>query len=161
VVEQPAVDASPIILLTKIERLTLLQLAGTSLVVPRAVMREVAQRGVDDLAFRAIRETSWLSVVDTPAAPDAIQQWNLQAGETAVLTWAWAHPGAQVILDDRTARRCAAALGITVRGTLGLILTAKARGTIPLARPLIEQLCEAGYYLSDRTMNDTLALVGE
>jgi predicted nucleic acid-binding protein len=158
---QPAVDASPIILLTKIDQLALLQIAGESLVVPRAVGIEVARRGPNDAAVRAVWETPWLSIVDTPAVPDAIRQWPLHAGELAVLTWAWTNPGAEAILDDLTARRCAVTLGIPVRGTLGLVLTAKQHGTIPLARPLIDQLRDAGYYLSDRTMNDALALVGE
>jgi predicted nucleic acid-binding protein len=48
-----------------------------------------------------------------------------------------------------------------VRGTLGLILTAKRRGRIPQARPLLERLRQAGMYLSDRIMDQALALVGE
>lgn len=59
------------------------------------------------------------------------------------------------------ARRCATTLGIPVRGTLGLVLTAKQRGTIGAARPVLEQLRLHGMYLSDRVMERALALVGE
>ncbi|WP_277877189.1 MULTISPECIES: hypothetical protein [Nostocaceae] len=34
------------------------------------------------------------------------------------LTWGYANPGMEVILDDLAARRCATTLGIPVRGTL-------------------------------------------
>lgn len=62
---------------------------------------------------------------------------------------------------DDLAGRCAAALGIPVRGTLSLLLTAKRRGRISQARPVLERLRQAGMYLSDRIMDQALALVGE
>jgi predicted nucleic acid-binding protein len=85
----------------------------------------------------------------------------LGAGESAVLTWGYVNPGTEVIIDDLSARRCATTLGIPVRGTLGLVLTAKQQGIIPLARPVLEQLRLCGMYLSDRLMNQALAKVGE
>jgi predicted nucleic acid-binding protein len=48
-----------------------------------------------------------------------------------------------------------------VRGTLGLILTEKKRGAIPKARPVLEKLRQSGMYLSDRILNQALALIGE
>ncbi len=78
-----------------------------------------------------------------------------------MLTWGYVNPGTEVIVDDLAARRCAAALGIPVRGTLGLVLTAKQQGILPAARPVLEQLRLSGMYLSDRVMNQALALVGE
>jgi predicted nucleic acid-binding protein len=74
---------------------------------------------------------------------------------------AYTHPGTEAIIDDLADRRCAAALGIPVRGTLGLILIAKRQGRIPQARPVFERLRHAGMYLSDRVMNQALGLVGE
>jgi predicted nucleic acid-binding protein len=46
-------------------------------------------------------------------------------------------------------------------GTLGLILTAKKRGMIPQARPVLENLQQSGMYLSDRILDQALKLVGE
>jgi predicted nucleic acid-binding protein len=65
-------------------------------------------------------------------------------------------------VDDLAApRRCAATLGIPVRGTLGLILTAQRRGVIPQARPALENLRRSGMYLSDHILNQALKLVDE
>lgn len=61
----------------------------------------------------------------------------------------------------RAGYRCATTLGIPIRGTLGLVLTAKQRGEISAARPVLEQLRLSGMYLSDWVMNQALALVGE
>ena len=51
--------------------------------------------------------------------------------------------------------------GIPVRGTLGLVLTAKRRGLIPAARVVLEQLRQSGMYLSDSIMNRALTFVDE
>jgi predicted nucleic acid-binding protein len=85
----------------------------------------------------------------------------LGQGESAVLAWAHSHQGCEAIIDDLAARRCAATLGIPVRGTLGLVLLAKQRNRVALARPLVHALREAGMYLSDRVVDRALALVGE
>jgi len=158
---RPVINASPLILLTKVGWLDLLQLVSTEVVVPAPVATEIQQRGVSDITVQALAQTNWLVVIETPPVPSVIQLYDLGAGESSVLTWAYVNPGTEAIVDDLAARRCAAALGIPIRGTLGLVLTAKLSGTIPAARPILEQLRQSGLYLSDRVMNQALALVGE
>ena len=101
------------------------------------------------------------AVANASPVPSIIQAWDLGPGESAVLAWAHAHPDCEAIIDDLAARRCAATLGIPVRGTLGLVLLAKKRGRISLARPVVEALRQAGMYLSDRVANSALGLVDE
>jgi predicted nucleic acid-binding protein len=93
--------------------------------------------------------------------PSFIQAWDLGPGESAVLAWAYAHVGTEAIIDDLAAHRCATTFSIPIRGTLGLVLLAKKRGRFPLARPILEGLRRDGMYLSDRTLDQALALVGE
>jgi predicted nucleic acid-binding protein len=161
VAERPAINASPLILLTKAGLLDFLQLLSQEVVVPAAVAMEIQQYGARDVTSQALAQTNWLVVVETPPVPELIQSWDLGPGESAVLTWGYVHPNTEVIVDDLAARRCAVALGVPVRGTLGLVLTAKQRGTIAAARPILEQLRDSGMYLSERVMNQALALVGE
>jgi predicted nucleic acid-binding protein len=161
VAERPAVNASPLILLSRGGLLELLQLAGEKIVIPAAVAAEIQRRGPTDPTAQAIEQTAWLVIVATPLIPPLIQSWDLGEGESSVLAWAYAHPGTEAIIDDLPARRCAAALGIPVRGTLGLVLAARQKGKISEARPILEQLRAAGMYLSDRVMDQALALVGE
>jgi predicted nucleic acid-binding protein len=87
--------------------------------------------------------------------------WDLGAGESSVLTIALTDPQCEAILDDRDARRCAQALRIAVRGTFGLVILAKQIGSLPLARPVVEQLRRSGLFLSDQLADQALALVGE
>ncbi|MEA5624665.1 DUF3368 domain-containing protein [Nostoc sp. UHCC 0251] len=139
----------------------LLQLLGEQILVPSAVALEIQQRGAEDPTVVILTQTNWLIVVETQPTPEIIQSWDLGKGESSVLTWAYTHPGTEAIVDDLAARRCAAVLGIPVRGTLGLVLTAKQRGKIPAARPILENLRSLGMYLSESVINQALALVGE
>lgn len=159
--EVAVVNASPLIYLTEIERLELLRLAAGEVLVPRAVANEVRRWGDEDPAVRALDATPWLKIVETPPVPASVQAWNLGAGESAVLSYALAHPGVQAIIDDLAGRRCAVVHHVEVRGCVGLVLVAKQRGLIPVARPVVEALRERGLYLSDDVVRSALALVGE
>lgn len=155
------VNASPLIFLAGVGLSELAQLAGTPVFIPKVVVEEIERFGPTDPTAVAVRQSDWLIEVDSGPAPAIIERWDLGSGEASVLTWAHAHPGTTAIIDDLAARRCANLLGIPVRGTLGLILTAKRRGTIPQARPVLEQLRAAGMYLSDTVLNRALKTVGE
>ncbi|MEA5507592.1 DUF3368 domain-containing protein [Halotia wernerae UHCC 0503] len=159
--ELPAINTSPLIFLTKGSFLDLLLLISPSIIVPASVAAEIQAYGSTDVTAAALKNTDWLVVQETPPIPNVIQNWDLGLGESAVLTWGYANPGTEVILDDLAARRCAATLGIPVRGTLGIVIAAKQRGVIPAARPVLEQLRLCGMYLSDRVINQALALVEE
>jgi len=161
VAEPPVVNASPLIFLARGDLLDLLQLAGDTVVVTTSVATEIRRRGPADLTAQAIQNTAWVVLVEDPPIPGLIQAWDLGQGESSVLAWAYTHLGTEAIIDDLAARRCTAALGIPVRGTLGLVLTAKRRGRIPAARPLLDRLRQSGMYLSDHVMSQALALVRE
>ena len=159
--ERPAINASPLIFLARGDLLKLLKVAGDEIVIPAAVAGEIQERGPEDPTVQAIEKTAWLAVVPTPPIDERIQAWDLGLGESAVLTWGYIHQGTEIIIDDLAARRCATALGIPFRGTLGLVLVAKRRGIIPLARPVVDQLRYLGMYLSDQIVDKALVLVGE
>ncbi len=159
--ERPVVNASPLILLSRANWLHLLRLSGDTIVVPAAVANEIRARGADDPIHRALEATDWLTVAETGPIPAVVANWDLGPGESAVLSWALAHPGSEAILDDLAARRCARTLGVPVRGTLGLVLIAKQRGIIPAARPVVEELRQSGMYLSEAVVNQALKQVGE
>jgi len=158
---EAVVNASPLIYLSASRHLDLLRLAGTQVAVPEAVALEIRSWGEDDPAARALIETSWLKVVPDPTPVASVQAWDLGAGESTVIAWALAHPGAPAVIDDLAARRCAAAHGLPVRGTLGLVLAARRRGVLPSARRVLDELREAGMYLSSAVADRALALVGE
>ena len=96
-----------------------------------------------------------------PVILPLIEKWGLGDGESAVLTLAHSTPRAVAILDDLAGRKCASALGIPVRGTLGLVLVAKRQGLISHARPILEDLIRGGMYLARPILDEALRRVGE
>jgi len=153
------VDASPLIALTRAGKIQLLSLLGTPIHVPESVRAEV-QAHLDEAA--SILDTvSWLHTVPDAEKLPLVRSWDLGAGESAVLEWAHAHQPAHAIMDDYAARKLAAVLAVRVTGTLGIALLAKRRGVIPSARALVEDLLQAGLYLSEPLIEQALQLVGE
>lgn len=158
--ERWIVNASPLIVLAKIDHQHLLtQLAG-ELLVPQAVVAEIAAGPVEDAARRYLSEVP-LPIVAVTAEP-SVQAWDLGAGETAVLSYALSHSGWRAVVDDGAARRCARALDIPTIGTLGVLLRARKANLIPAAAPLLKSLQIHGFRLDDAIIRKALQqTVGE
>jgi predicted nucleic acid-binding protein len=155
------VNASPLILLSRIARLDLLTSLAELLVVPEAVLREIqAGSHRDETAGRIKDLSSILQVPDLPV-PGRIRRWDLGAGESQVLAQGLERPGAEVVLDDLAARRCARSLGLPMIGTLGVVILCRHRGVIGSARPVVEKLRESGLHLKPALMEEALVKVGE
>jgi len=91
----------------------------------------------------------------------AIASWDLGQGESEVLTLALRKPGTGVVLDDLQARKCATVLDVPLIGTLGLILLAKRRGLLNLAKPAIDQLIDVGLHIDPVMVSSILVEIGE
>ncbi len=155
------VNASPLILLAKAGQLDLLRAGVPEIIVPDTVLRELSARGPADPVLLEVQRTSWLTIVPAPPIPPEVLVWDLGDGESSVLSTALNDPECEAILDDRDARRCARALSIGTRGTIGLIVLARQIGSIPAARPVLEQVRRAGLFATDDLVRRVLALVGE
>ncbi|WPL11544.1 DUF3368 domain-containing protein [Thiorhodovibrio litoralis] len=156
------VNTSPLIHLAEAGLLKLLADAASSVWVPEPVAQEIRAYGKQDPTARALATETWLEERPVPEAglPQIIA-WDLGAGESAVLELAHRFPGTTAVIDDLAARRCAEALGIPLRGTVGLVLAAKQVGRLSSARSVLERLKDSGMYLSDDVLRKALRLVGE
>jgi predicted nucleic acid-binding protein len=150
-----------VILLVRVGQLDLLNRLGAPVVIPQAAVREIERGGPTDPAVQSLTQASWLVAVDSGPVPAKVTIFQLGDGEAAVLTHALANPGSGAIIDDQAARKAAASLGIPHKGTLGVVIQAKAHGAIPAARPVLEKLRHNGMYLSDKVMQQALRQVGE
>ena len=149
-------NASPLIVLARIDCTGLLFALADELVVPSAVAAEIKAGPSSDRARQAI-EAGKFVIVDTPPPPAEVQAWDLGAGETAVLSLAVAEDGWTVILDDAMARKCARSFSRRVKGTLGIILLAQQSGLIPSAAEVIRSLRTTGLHLDDQIIREALA----
>lgn len=155
------VNTSPLIHLAEAGLLQLLSDTAPTIWVPEPVAREIRAYGDQDPTSRALTAHAWLEVRPVPAPSPQILAWDLGAGESAVIELARAFSGSTVVIDDLAGRRCAEALGIPLRGTVGLVLAARRAGRLDAARPVLERLRDGGMYLSDAVLQRALRLVGE
>ena len=151
------VNASPLIALAHADKLELLEKLPAEIVVPEAVVEEILA-GPNDPARRALA-SAW-GPRRPATVPEKVAEWGLGKGESAVIALAL-ELRATAILDDRSARRCAKALGVPVLGTFGVIIRAKQRGLIASAQPVIRSIVDAGLYYDDAAIRTLLSSIGE
>ncbi len=108
----------------------------------------MVSRTYDDPATHGLPGAPWAQKVQTPIEPD-VAVWNLGAGESAVLSFAQHNRDYTAIVDDRTARRCAHVLRISIIGTAGVVVLAKRRGLIDSVEGALRSLQGAGLWLSE------------
>jgi len=153
-------DTGPLIALSLIGHLELLQRLYPRVVVPLAVLDEVRAGGPERLGAEAVLAVSWFESTSDPL-PDPLLAAELGSGEAAAIAVAHAI-SAQLLLDDRKARRIAmAAYKLRVIGSAGLLVTAKRAGLVPSVRPLLDAMVSRGYYLSQRLVDEATAAAGE
>lgn len=146
-------NASPLIALEQLSRLDLLEKIFGSVLVPPAVIREVAPTVTLPEWF--VKQTLSQEV------GSQILSASLGAGESEALSLAVELRASLLILDERPARRLAGALGIPVLGTLGLLLKAKSLGLIPKLKPQLELLLKHDFRMSSLLYGRVLKSAGE
>jgi predicted nucleic acid-binding protein len=155
------VNASPLILLGKVEQIQLLGALAGEIAVPRAVIREVSAKPDGEPTVQTLTALEFAIVVDDEDPPANILSWDLGPGETQVISHAVRHSADRVVIDDLEARRCAKAMGLAIIGTLGIVGRAKVVGLIERAGPVVQRLRETGLYASDEIVQRLLREVGE
>lgn len=115
-------NTSPLIYLHRIAIVEWLPLLFSSIWVPSAVveeLREGQRRGFD---VPTVDVYPWLQIVDPTNTPSEWLSLDLGPGELATMALALEQRNRVVLLDDLLARRTAQAAGLTVWGTLKILL---------------------------------------
>jgi predicted nucleic acid-binding protein len=86
---------------------------------------------------------------------------DLGQGELETMALAIEHQEKVVILDDALARRIAEAAGLTVWGTLRVLLEAKKQGLLPTMSSAIDKLISSGMWISGDIRQRILKLADE
>jgi predicted nucleic acid-binding protein len=155
------VNASPLIVLARINHLFLLQHLAEEIVVPAGVAKEIARGLEDDPARQWLQAHGQGLVREVQVVPPVIIAWNLGLGESEVLAWAYQNLGYEAVLDDRAARNCALSLNIPVRGTISLILLAKKAGHLKEVTSVLHQFEKAGFRIDPTVISTAKKLAGE
>jgi predicted nucleic acid-binding protein len=154
-------DTTPIITLSLVGKLDLLQQLYGEVLVPPAVYAEVIAGGRRRTGVLEIQAATWLRETQLPDPTRADLLADLDRGEAEAIALAQVLGADLLIIDERLGRRHAQRLGLTITGTLGVLLRAKNQGFISEIGSLIEEMRKGGIRFSDDLVARTLKLAGE
>ena len=154
-------DASPLILLHKIDFLKTISEFARTWLIPGVVVQEIEEKKSIDSYMWEISYKSQVKIIKKPCIIPSIAAWDLGAGECEVISNAVERKNAGVILDDLEARKCARVYNLPLKGTLGLIVWAKKQGLIEKLKPHFDSLINAGIRIERNIINDLLKAANE
>jgi predicted nucleic acid-binding protein len=160
-VPQAVSNTSPLLYLHRLGQLDLLHAMLSRVLVPEAVVGELVAGARARADVPVLAEVDWIEVrAASVAARDRVTP-ALHAGEREALALALEIPDAIVVVDDGAARREAAALGLRLVGTVGVLVLARQKGLVPAIAPLLDTLVQLGFRLDHGVRAKALRLTGE
>lgn len=146
-------NSTPIISLAKLNLLPLLQKMYAQVTIPETVYEEVTRK--NDIVKRRIDASPWIHIETVHSRKnERMYRAKLHKGEVEVMILAQECEGEHlVVIDDDAARKTASFLGLTLTGTIGILIKAKELGYIEAVMPMIALLQENGIYFSNHLID--------
>lgn len=149
------VNSTPLIALSLVGQLDLLPALFNEILVPSSVNDEVVLQGRGRPGAKEIAQAEWL-IVRKPAtvSPLPPELLGLDQGELDVILLAQEVKADWVIIDEKLGRKIARAMGLQVKGTLGVLLLAHRVGLISKQEGLaaVRELAQSSVRLSDKLL---------
>jgi len=155
-------DAGPLIALAKINRLDLLNQLFEQVWIPKAVLEELeinsGKKGA--LVLKNIIENKkWIKIKEVLDIPLNLKK-VLDLGELQAIILAKKEK-IPLLIDEKIGRKFAKKEGVKIVGTAALFVVAKQKGIIKKVNPILDEIRNSGYRLSDGICNKILELAGE
>ena len=131
-------DTSYFIILTNVGELELLQKVYGQIVTTPEIAAEFGEPLPEWVEIAEVKDKYRQTILEL----------QIDKGESSAIALALETPDSVVILDDYKARKIAERLGVTLTGTIGVIIKAKLNGTIPSIKPIIEKIKQTNFRLS-------------
>lgn len=155
-------NTTPLSELAKIDRLDLLQILFTRILIPSAVYTELTTG--NHPATTAIPAATWIEtrvVNQAERIEQLLQTPGLDRGECAAIALAEELNADRLLMDERAGRRLAQQLGLPVIGTIGILLLAKRLGILNEITPLLNDLIDQGKWMSSTFYRQVLQMADE
>ena len=153
-----SVDTSPLFYFYRIDQLTLLRRQFDRVLVPEAVVTELAKGRAQGVSVPDLTDYPWIEIQQIEIRSVSAPVDSLGAGEREVIILALDGHADWVILDDLNARRQAEICGLRVVGTVGLLASARQKNMITSVAPFLNDLENAGMWLSEDLKRRVLEL---
>ena len=150
------VNATPIIALSGINQLDLLNKLFDEVIIPYAVYEEVVIKGAKKTGAINLQNANWIKI-ERVTSPKTINPLllGLDQGELEVIQLGLLINPDYVIIDEKLGRKIAQAMGLSVKGTLGILLAGFYAGYLSKQETLdlSQQLVNHGIRLSAYVLN--------
>lgn len=140
--ETVIVDASVLIALEKINLLPVLCKIYKEIILPDAVVSEFGNINIGCHSVRKV-ESKLINIL--------MRDLNLGRGESEVIALAY-ETKYKVLIDDLKARKVAEDLGLSLSGSIGVLLKAEKLGLIDSALKKTRELKEKGFHVSNELL---------
>jgi len=147
-IESVVTDSTGLIGLERMGRLDILPGLFEPILIPPAVQQEF---GIS---------LPWLQIVTPDIGIATSLKIVVDDGEAEAIALAY-QQGLQIILDDQQARKVARNMGISIIGTIGVLVKAKQAELISALKPLLDQLELNGFYMTSALKAEALKVLGE
>ena len=144
-------DASPLIALADIGELEILRKLYQNITITDIVRNEIHA----DLP-------EWI-IVSQNYDPKQVKvlELELDVGEASAIALGLNTPNSTLILDETKGRKVAKRLGLTVTGTIGIIVKAKNQGFIKSGKEILNSLERHGFWLSQKLKAEVIRQMNE
>jgi predicted nucleic acid-binding protein len=132
-------DTSCLIILTKIGEINLLRQLYKTVTITQDISLEYGEILPDWCEVQQVRDHYIQQLLEM----------QIDKGEASAIALALETSENIVILDDWKARKVAERLGLSVTGTLGVIIKAKNTGIIPSIKPYLDKIRETNFRVSE------------
>jgi predicted nucleic acid-binding protein len=144
-------DTSCLIILDKIQRLDLLEKLFNTVIITAEISEEFGGALPNWVITKRVSNESMTLALSE----------QVDLGEASAIALALEFPNHLIIIDDNKGRKLAERLKINYTGTMGVLVKAKKEGFIPLLKPVLEQIEETDFRLSEHLKNILLKAVNE
>jgi predicted nucleic acid-binding protein len=150
-------NSSPLIHLAKIKMLEMLKNFFGEILIPEAVYRECVREGGEREDAKEIENAGWVRVmkIKDKELKKALNV-ALDEGESESIVLALEQSADLILLDDYEAREFARTYGLSITGTVGILMKAKKEGKIASLEEELEKLRESGFWLSNKLYTKVL-----
>jgi len=157
-----AINTGPLLaIVAALDDLSVLQLLYHEVLVPFEVCQEVLAAGSNGFAVKEFENATWLRKQSTPIHLPSLLQNSLDRGEASVIQLALNQKIQTVCIDEIAGRRIASLSGLSVTGSIGILLRAKKEGRFLSMQDAIRKMQEKGIWLSERLVAAALKEAGE
>jgi len=156
------INTTPILaLIAAVGSLDMLPLLYRRVWVPWEVCREIRAGGSDGFAIPEFVRAACLHKQTQPVTLSPLLLNSLDPGEAAVIQLALQQGIAVVAIDETVGRRIARLSGLTVTGSIGILLRAKTLGYPLSIAEAIRRMRQRGIWLSGKVVEFALREAGE